>query len=251
MENTTLRNNPLRLGHFTSSKIVALMSNGKAKDTFGKPFYTYLKSRQREIKLGLPMEVETNTRPLTWGKLAEKRAFNLLGFEYSLSSQETIEHPELKYWSDTSDGLKFKDTSDKTVVEIKCPQTRNSFCDLVECTSIDEVRENHEDGEKFYWQCVSHGVLHDTNKVELIVYMPYKEELQAIKDMIHNPAYISDKEAKHYYWIDSADEEELPYILNNGKYKNLNIIRFEIPQGDKDALIQRVTIASEMLNKAV
>jgi hypothetical protein len=48
-------------------------------------------------------------------------------------------------------------------------------------------------------------------------------------------------------WINWASDDELPYLIEGGHYQNLNIIRFEVPQADKDFLTKRVIELSKFL----
>ncbi len=41
----------------------------------------------------------------------------------------------------------------------------------------------------------------------------------------------------------------MPYLIEGGHYKNLNIIRFEVSEEDKKALTERVIKAGKMLIK--
>lgn len=236
-------NHSLRAGRFTSSAISALMSNGKAKDTFGKPFYTYVEEKYFETKLGRRLDNETNSRPMSWGNLVENQAFELLGTEYNKVSQETIIHPEIEQWSGSPDLLKYDEGL--TVGDIKCPMTLKSFCTFYECKNIDEVREKHRDGEDYYWQLVSNSILLNTKYAELIIYVPYQEELEVIREAARN----FDGDQNKIAWVNWANDDDLPYIIPGIFYKNLKIIRFEVPQSDKDALTERVKAAVEELNK--
>src|SRR5687768_14058682 len=131
METQTINQSKIRVGNFTSSEIVALTKNGKAKDSLGVPAYTYIEECNYERKLGRSIDTESNARPLSWGKLVEGRLFELLGIEYKLVSQESIQHPAIPYWAGSPDAQKFESNNDSdTVVEIKCPITLKSFCQL-------------------------------------------------------------------------------------------------------------------------
>jgi len=69
------------------------------------------------------------------------------------------------------------------------------------------------------------------------VYMPYQSELLTIKEA-----------AKELYkWIHYSADIELPYLPDGGKFQNINIIRFEVPQKDIDLLTECVTEASKHL----
>lgn len=258
--------NQNRIGNFTSSKIVALLSMGSREMTEeelaahkkefpksrkknieswpGKAAQTYIDEKRMERRLGRSLHNETNARATTWGSLIENRVFDLLGLEYKLTSKETIVHPDHPIWAGSPDADKVD-----TVPDFKCPLTLKSFCQLVDplyqgltgMDAINKVRETHEDGETYYWQIVSNACIKGYNFGELIIYVPYLAELLEIKEMAHR-----DQSGK-YKWIDYAEFDELPYLLQDGYYKNLNVIRFAIPQTDKDILTMRVKQAGKLL----
>ena len=231
----------LRAGRFTSSKIAALMSNGKVKGTFGKPALTYIKEKLFETKLGRRLDNETNARATSWGNLVEDIAFEQLSTGYKKVSQETIQHPTIENWSGSPDLIKYDDGL--TVGDIKCPMTLKSFCTFYECENIDEVREMHDDGEKYYWQLVSNSILLGTKCAELIIYVPYQDELETIREAARN----YDGDQNKIAWINWANDEDLPYLIRGIYYKNIKVIRFEVPQSDKDALTERVNAACKEL----
>lgn len=240
-----MNENKYRIGRFTSSGISALMKLAKDGKSFGKPALTYIEEKNMEIKLGRSLTQESNARPTTWGQLVERRAFDLLGTEYKMCSSTTLEHPNLpEYWAGSPDLVKFDEG--QTVVDIKCPFTLKSFCQFSDCKNIEEVREEHPDGEDYYWQLVSNAILTESKYAELIVYCPYRSELDAIRDMASN----YDGDQNKVAWINWAEDKELPYLLDGGYYKNLNIIRFEVSQEDKDRLTIAVLNASKLLIKS-
>lgn len=243
-------NNIHRIGNFTSSEIAALTKEGKAKGTFGAPALTYIAETNMERRLGRSLTDEINAKPLLWGKLLETKVFDLLGLEYVLTSQETKLHPSITYWAGSKDGCKF-DTGG-TVIDMKCPINLKSFCQLVDplykgltgMNAMNAIRENHKDGEKYYWQLVSNSIIEDCQFAELIVYVPYKSELPDVKMLAQN----SDTPEK-FYWLMYAGEDELPFLVDRGYYKNLNTIRFEVPQEDKDFLTEKVEKAGKLLEE--
>lgn len=247
----SITENTNRIGCFTSSEIYNLLAEGKTKGTIGKPCLTYISERNMERKLGRSLEVESNARPLVWGRVMESYCFNLLGTEYKLASQETITHPEIPYWSGSSDGNKFDEG--KTVFDIKMPITLKSFCQLVEplykvpalegIEAINYIRENHKDGEKYYWQLVSNAILTNSKYAELIVCVPYLSELETIREIVRN----FDGNQNPLAWIVFAEDNELPYLKDNGFYKSLNVIRFEVPEVDKLNLKYKVLEAGKLL----
>lgn len=244
-------NNQPRIGNFTSSEIVALTKKAKDGKSFGAPALTYIEETNMERRLGRSLTDEVSAKPLTWGKLLEGRAFEMLGLEYTLCSQETMVHPKISYWAGSPDG--FKDLPQRTIVDIKCPITLKSFCQLVDAGlagGMEKIREEHKDGDKYFWQIVSNAILWEEttgeacNRGELIIYMPFKSELPDIRRMAQNVA--PDQLSKHY-WISMSGDDEVPYIKDGGYYGNVNVIGFHISKADKDALTAAVKKAGDML----
>lgn len=268
-------NNKLRHGNFTSSVIVALLSMGSrdmtaeelktwkeknpkstAKKTDcwpGKAAVTYIKKKNMERRAEQSVDREINARPLSWGKLCETVVFMVLGMEYILTSLETLMHPLISWWTGSPDGG--KNDEGKTVVDFKCPLTLESFCNLVDglyrgltgWDAMQYARDNHPEGDTYYWQIVSNACITNSKWGELIVYMPYHSEIEAIRRAAH---ILIDKDPLNfakYNWITYALDEELPFLKNDGYYKNINVIRFEIPETDKEYLTRRVLQAGKLL----
>lgn len=243
-----------RIGNATSSEIVALTTSGTKAGSFGDPFYTYIEEINMERLLGRSIDDEKNAKPMVWGKVLEPYVFDKLGPEYTFSSNITKLHPTVSGWAGSDDGT--IEGAKRGVYDFKCPFTLKSFCQLVQplydgltgMAAMNAIRfgytdprglkhKKHKDGEKFYWQLVSNSCIQDVPDAELIVYVPYESEIPEIKAMVDgNPAA---------YFIWSAGTNELPFLKDNGYYKNLNKIRFEVPQEDKDFLTTRVLEASK------
>lgn len=255
-------NNPIRNGNFNSSEIFALTKMDRSGKDWGEPALTFIEETNYERMLGRAITDKVQARPLSWGNLVEGRVFSLLGPEYILSSGQTDQHPEIDCWVGSKDGIK-KDKG-HTVFDIKSPLTLTSFCRLVTplilgltgLEAMNAIRvgyekngatyKNHKDGDKFYWQLVSNACITGAKYAELIPYMPYKEELDDIRMMAMN---ASGEDIGKYSWINFAREDELPFIKEGGKYKNMNVIRFEVPVKDKELLKAYVLKASKLLIK--
>ncbi len=266
---------PIRNGNINISEIVALTSRGKREMTaeelaarpksgkgskttqiefgLGEAALTFISECNMERRLGRALEDESGARPLTWGKLLEKRAFTILPLAYTFSSTETDVHQEIDYWVGSKDGSK---DEKETVIDIKCPMTLKSFCNLVdpiyeglegiECMS--EIRKRHKDGDKYYYQLVSNAIINGSKFAELIIYVPYLSELDEIRDMCNS---VSDENSFKVFWINNAQDSELPHLIDGGYYKNINIVRFEVPQSDKYFLTECVIEAGKLLQKRV
>lgn len=224
----------IRNGNFNSSEIVALANSPKTAKTF-------VEECNMERKLGRSLTCESNAKPLSWGKFVEKRGFDLLSTSYILFSDKTDVHPKYNYWVGSKDAIKHDEG--KTVVDIKCPITLKSFCQFADCKNIDEVRENHKDGEKYYWQLVSNACINNCKYAELIIYVPYQSELEIIREMCSN----HDGDQNKIAWINWSADEDLPYLIDGGYYKNINIIRFEVPEKDKFFLESKVVEYGQQL----
>lgn len=235
-------NNISRIGNFTSSEIGKLMTKDRSGKGFGAPALAYIDEKNMERRLGRSISTEIGSRPTSWGNMVELQAFNLLGLKYKPTSKETISHGTIPFWCGSPDGF-YEDENGITVYDIKCPITLKSFCQLTDSKTIEDLRENHKEGDTYFWQLVSNAVLTNARFAELIVYCPYQEELDAIRELASN----FDGNQNKIAWIGFAQDDDLPYLIKGNHYHNLNIIRFEVTAQMKAELTQRVMAAGEML----
>ncbi len=241
---STIIENKDRIGHWTSSEIVALTTNGKKEGEFGKPFYTYVQEKKFERKLKRALDNESSARPLTWGKLCEQYVFeHVLPLKYEWLGDKTFLNPNAGYHAGSPDALKRQNPL--IVSDVKSPMTLKSFCIFSECKTIDEVRKNHPDGEKYYWQLVSNRIIMQAEACELIVFCPKQKELEAIRTMArHSGDY-------RFNWIERAEDYELPYLVEDCEYSNVKVIEFCPPYEDEEFLIERIEAAEDILLKFV
>jgi hypothetical protein len=269
-----------RIGNITSSECAVLLSTGTREmtedelkehklnypqskkktieDGFGQPAIKYINQCNMERRLGRSLDSDIDTKPVNWGNFVELLLFSLLDEDYTYNSQDTLVHPEIKYWAGTPDG--FKKTKVKTVVDAKCPFTLESFCKLINplydgLTGIDAMlglrdgyidknglfHPPHQDGNKFYWQLVSNACITGCTHAELIIYCPYESELDVIKRVAIESGNPS------LYFIANSDNKSLPYLIDDGFYKNINIINFEVPVKDKERLTDAIKKAGKYL----
>lgn len=229
----------MRAGNFSSSNISKLMSKGRGNfslENIGSPFTTYVEEKYFERMLGRSLNTENNARSTAWGTLVEEQAFTKMGLQYSLVSKERYYHEIYKdYWNGMPDIL-----TDDIVGDIKSPWTLKSFCQLVK--AIENVETFKEEYSEYYWQLVSNSILTGRNTALIVVYLPFKEDLQEIKELANNGE-------NKFAFISWAEEEELPYLEKEGKYNDLNSLEFEVPEEDKKLLTARVEMAINELNK--
>lgn len=269
-----------RNGNITSSEIVALLSTisrpmtdeelkahliefpkSKKKNIEalpGEAAVTYINQCNDERRLGRSLDGDLDSKPTNWGKFVEPLLFQMLSEEYTYNSSDTLVHPEFDWWVGTPDG--FKKVKNKTVVDGKCPFTLESFCKLVNplyegYEGMDAMRalmdgytdkkglfhKAHKDGKKFYWQIVSNACIEGCTHGELIVYCPYESEIPVIQKIA---VESGDPGA---YFIANSSPKALPYLKDDGFYKNINIISFEIPESDKNLLTETVKNAGKYL----
>jgi hypothetical protein len=225
-----------RHGTFSSSSIHILTQLNKAKTDFSEKAQKYIKQVGYELQLGRPLNAERDSRPTSWGTFVEKRAFDLLPIEYQLVSQTRLFHPEIPTWSGAPDLI----IDSEVVSDVKCPFSLEVFLDKVKALN-ESVETYKSEFPGDYYQLVSNAVLTGSKYAEAIIYVPYLSELDAIRSM----ASQADEQGSN--WIKWAEDNELPYLIDGGNFKNLNIFRFVIPQADKDLLTSKVIAASKLL----
>jgi len=209
--------------------------------SFQKSGQTYIKQIGYERKLKKPLTEDTFSRPTSWGIFLEHRAFTMIPeLEYQLVSKTRYEHQEIKGWTGMPDLIK-----SKVVGDIKCPYSLESFCDKI--AALQDIETYKEEFPEDYWQLISNACLLESNGVpvthmEAVIYCPYYSELADIQ--LESTIY---DDPNLVYWIANALASELPHLLDDCEYDNLNQFTFEIPQEDKDFLTTRVEQAIKLL----
>jgi hypothetical protein len=238
----------MRAANFSSSNAWKLMTNDKSGKPFGSPGKSYIKQVNYERMLGRSINADRDSRPTTWGTFVERRAFDLLPLDYQLISSTRLYHPSLPL-TGMPDLRK-----ENIVADAKCPFSLEVFCDKLSALSDLELYKKlfPED----YWQHISNSVLLEAhgfniNSFEAVIYVPFKSELDDIRIMVQN---YTGEDMYRFKWIAFANDEEMPYILEDGRFRNLNVVKHDIPFLDKQAFIERVELASKELielNKTV
>lgn len=229
-----------RVGNFSSSSIYHLMSDGKAKGSIGKPFYTYVEEKKWEIKLGRPLNKDTGGRPVLWGKFIEPRVFELIETKYQLVSEERYTHPDFPRWVGCPDLI-----AENVVSDIKAPYAIKEYCrkaDIILSNNVEALKKEYPEN---FWQLVSNSILSGKPIAELIIYCPYLSELVEIKESVR----MFDGDQNKFAWINWASDEELPYVLPDKYYKNLYKMEWEVSAEDKAALTERVKAAIKLLEE--
>ena len=228
-----------REGTFSSSSIYQLVKKGTGNKEFSAPGVKYIKEKSYEIRLQRELSNDHGSRPTMWGKLVEKRAFDLLPMNLKLESRKRYKHSTL-LWTGAPDIV-----SDSLSGDIKCPFTMKSFCELVDIIDSKDIEVFKKEKPEYYWQLVSNSILTGLRKALFVVYCPFVHELNGIRDMAEN----YDGDQNKLAWLGWATDEELPHLVEEGTFDNLNTWEFEIPQSDIDFLTERVRLAEIELKK--
>lgn len=229
-----------RVGNFTSSQVYRLMSKGRGSlsvDNCGKPYETYITEKLRELRTGRSISSMATSRSCEWGNFMEGWMFeNKLGLDYALVSKTRFEHPSLP-WSGMPDLIK-----DNLIGDIKNPYTINSFCDLADSITDKTIKETHPE---YYWQLVSNAILCNVDNAELIVHVPYLDELAEIREATE----LYDGDQNKVAFINWASDDELPYLIREQYYKDIYKLEFKVSEKDKEMLTERITMAANELKK--
>jgi hypothetical protein len=230
-----------RTANFSSSSIWKLTKSGRGKDDyFGSPALTYIEEKRMESRLGLPLSTEHNASPTNWGKLVEALAFDRLPLDYRLVSDVRYSHPSITNWTGMPDVVNADVSGD-----IKAPFTRKAFCGLVDAMSEGpEAVKDHS--PEYYWQIVSNCILTGKSKGGLFVYCPYKSNLLEIRDRA--AGWLGEE---NMTFINYMNDNELPYLKENGHYKDYNELIFDVPKEDVEFLTDRVQEAVKLLTNVV
>ncbi len=235
-----------RYGNFSSSNIWKLCTSNKQGEPFGTEGLKYIKQCQHERALGRSINNETSARQLSYGKIAERVAFDLLPSDYKhVGDEKRYVHPDLPYWVGIPDLYKPQGSCN---AEVKSPFNLEKFCDKIYSISCG-WEQFKKDFKEDAWQLVSNNILLNANGIkcdtcEAINFVPYLEDMSMISNKLQELGLEDNHE---YRWMKYADFEEMPYLIKGMRYKNLNVTSFVIPQADKDFLTQRVKLAGEYL----
>lgn len=232
-----------RVGNFTSSQIYRLCASDKS----GKPtaaFYTYVKEKMFERKLGRSLEVGAYSQSMAWGKFLEKRVNDNLPLEYTLISKTTYTHPKYNFWSGSPDFI----VQGKKVSELKCFEPKN-FASYVSALLTKDTEIIKAEHPKEYWQIVSNAIIQNVPKGEAIVYMPYASEMEEIRSLAEDVDYLQKVGLMPWEvrFITEKSDYQMAVLPDDSVFSNLNIFEFEIPQEDIIFLTKRVLMAQELL----
>lgn len=234
----------LRNGNFTASNAYRLCGSLKS----GEPteaFFTYAKEKMFERKLGRSLEVGAHSNSMVWGSFLEKRVFDNLPTSYQMVHKETFSHPEYSFLVGTPDFI-VQGVKD---VELKCFEPKNfaSYVSALLTEDLDYIKKEHP---KEYWQIVQNSLILNVKNGEAIVYMPYESEMEEIRELANDPLYYESLGLLPWQvrFIQEKANSELSVLPNDSSFKNLNIFEFEVPESDKEFLLNRAIRANDLIS---
>jgi hypothetical protein len=218
----------IRCGRFNSSEIYNLCSNGRSKGDLGKAFYSYCKRKAAERMLGFSRRGGSSL-DTDFGHVAEK----YIGEELQSTGEYIYGYSDIPithyseefepYWSGSPDML-----SENCVWDIKCPTSPEHIFNLIGC---DEYSLK-EDKPEYFWQLVSNSILTRKRYAGLTVFIPIKEDLEAILTM-NRDNILS-------YRIEYAEANSFPQLGNGRENMRLYQMKWLVNLNDKEFLIDRV-----------
>lgn len=234
----------LRDGNFTSSNAFRLCASLKSGEP-SEAFFTYVKEKMFERKLGRSLEMGSHSNSMVWGSFLEKRVFDNLPNNYEMVHKETFVHPEYSFLVGTPDFI-VKNEKD---VELKCFEPKN-FASYVSALLTEDLEYIKKEHPKEYWQIVQNSLILDVKKGEAIVYMPYESEMEEIRELANDETYYGDLGLLPWQvrFIQEKTNSDLAVLPDDSKFKNLNIFEFDVPESDKDFLINRAIRANNLIS---
>jgi len=234
----------LRNGNFTSSnnyKLCASLKNGEPSEAF----YTYVKEKMYERKLGRSLEMGAHSNSMTWGSFLEPRVFENLPTTYQMIHKETFQHPDYTFLVGTPDFY----IENIKVAELKCFEPKN-FASYVSALLTEDTEKIKKEHPKEYWQIVSNATILDVKLGEALVYMPYESELEELRELANDPEYYEPLGLLGWQvrYIQEKNANELALLPNDSKFKNLNVFEFEIPNMDREFLIKRSIMGNNLIS---
>lgn len=140
-----------RLGKFTASDIWKLLEKGRGNEYFGKGAKTYIRQKAAEILTQEPVNGgRLNTAAMEWGSAHEYEAVQ--AFEGATGL--TVEYfggaePKFFDYSNFSGGSPDGLSSDKAVIEVKCPYNSGEHVEHLLLNSGEDLKEYYPEA---YWQ---------------------------------------------------------------------------------------------------
>ena len=225
-------NHTQRYGRWTSSQIWKLMTKDKS-GAWGKPALDYIEERRMERRLHRSLSTTASSgRAAEWGHACEPHAFEALGLDYVMQSHITIPNPAMPQHVGSPD-CTIQTPKGVTVVDIKCPYTLKSFCQLSDVKTSEQLKNEYPE---YYWQLISNAILTGATICELVIFCP---PIETVKEIIKDGMFR---------WLEFCDPEELPYLPAESEYPNLSTLKFTPSTEDLAALLERVRAAEDKIS---
>jgi len=122
-----------------------------------------------------------------------------------------------------------------------------SFCEMVDILEAQDPELLKAKKPEYFWQLVSSSILTGAPYAELIIYVPYKSELDTIKEMANQHSWDGKLDENDVAFINFANDNDLPHLIDGGGYNNLYSFKWKVDAADKEMLTARVKLAVKEL----
>lgn len=232
-----------RIGNFTSSNIYKLCASLKSGEA-SAAYYTYIKEKMFERKLKRSVDMGAYAHSMVWGKFLEKRVNDNLPLNYQMLHKSTKVHPKFDYVAGSVDFL----VPGVKISELKCFEPKNfaSYVSSLMTGDLELIKKEHP---KEFWQMVNNSQIHKTPKMEAIVYMPYESEMDEIRELAEDQAYLMSIGIMPWEtrFITEKVNSQLATLPDDSEFKNLNIFEFDVPIEDVIFLNKNIISAGKLL----
>lgn len=232
-----------RIGNFTSSNIYKLCASLKSGEA-SAAYYSYIKEKMFERKLGRSVELGAYSQSMAWGKFLEKRVYDNLPDNYMIQSKSTKLHPRFNYVAGSVDFL----VPNVKIAELKCFEPKN-FASYVSALSTGDLELIKKEHPKEFWQMVNNSQVHKTKKMEAIVYMPYESEYEELFELAQDQEYLNaiGMQPWEIRFVTEKAMSQLAFLPNDSYFHNLNIFEFDVPVDDVIFLDKKIIEAGKLL----
>lgn len=165
----------IRIGKFTGSNIVRLMSDPKSKKGFSDGATTYIYEKASERITG-EAEDSFSNESTEWGEFAEPKAAIIYELQTGKKLEEVgfIENKEIPWFGASPDGI----VKDERGIEIKCPTKRSIALKLYTCDNEKDVLSI---SPKYYYQCHAGMLATGLPFWDLVIFEPRLYDIYALK----------------------------------------------------------------------
>lgn len=238
-----------RIGKITSSKAGLLMANGRGVGGFSAQALTYFQEKKLERKLKKSFSTDEYSKPIIWGKVMEIFCINQLNTNqqnkiyWRVSTTHKVGDEELSIMAGATDCLTHNE-----IGEVKCYGLKK-FAQYSEALKTQDIEFIKSEWPMEYWQGIHNSILYKCEKISLIAYAPYANEMSFMGDIIELTDFCETHNFQPWQvrFILEESPDNLPCLPSDSEIKDLNIFTFDAPESDVKEYIKRVKEAEKII----